>query len=167
MLNHFRQTAPAVALLICVALLAKGFTGAHGHRHVAGQEHEHSLNAGAGMDSGREHAHNHDGLDFSHAIVPALVSASSGPSGADPFDPHPVALIHEDGHADVVLQALQPSPRKALPDLSLLALLCGAILVLTRTRALVVAVISDPPDTKRADWSLRPPLRGPPSFSVV
>jgi hypothetical protein len=65
------------------------------------------------------------------------------------------------------LQALQPPAFKTPLDLPLLVLLCCAVLVLTRTRTPVVAVFIDPPDPKRADWSLRPPLRGPPSFSVV
>ena len=78
-----------------------------------------------------------------------------------------MSLIHQDGHENIELQALQAPAVKSLLDLPLPVLLCVAVWVLTRTRTAVVAARTDPPDPKRADWFLRPPLRGPPSFSVV
>lgn len=162
MLNRLRQTAPVVALLICVALLATCITGAHAHRHVGAQDNGHTLHAWAGMDSDREHGHGHE-LNIDHAI--AADFPSSDPDDDDYFDPHPLSLIHQDGHENIELQALQAPAGKSLLDLPLL--LCVAVLVLTRTRIPVIAVLTDPPDRKRADWFLRPPLRGPPSFSVV
>lgn len=163
MLNRLRQTAPAVALLICVALLATWTTGAHAHRHVGGHQHEHVQQAWAETDSNHEHGHSHE-VDSSHA-------PASGHAGADGdrshFGTHSLALAHDDGHENIEVQALQPPSVKSLLDLPLLALVCFAILLLSRTRRLVVAAIPDPPDPKRVDWSLRPPLRGPPSSSVV
>lgn len=162
MLNRLRQTAPVVALLICVALLATWLTGAHAHRHVGAQEHGHTLHAWAEMDSDREHGHGHE-LTIDHAI--AADFPSSKHDDGDHFDPHPSSLIHQDGHENIELQALQAPAVKSLLDLPLL--LCVAVVVLTRIQIPVVAVRTDPPDPKRADWFLRPPLRGPPSFSVV
>lgn len=164
MLNRLRQTAPAVALLICLALLATWMMGAHAHRHVGGHEHEQALHALGGIDADHGHLHSHE-LEWSHATAPDL--ASSGQADGEHFDPHSVALIHEDGHENIELQALRPASGKTLSDLPLLVLLCCAALVLTRTRTSVVAVITDPPDPRRSIWSLCPPLRGPPSFSVV
>ena len=162
MLNRLRQTAPVVALLICVALLATWLTGAHAHRHVGAQDDGHSLHAWAGMDSDREHGHSHE-LNVDHAIAADFPSIEHDDS--DHFDHHPLSLIHQDGHENIELQALQAPTRRSLLDVPLL--LCVAVLVLTRTQIPVVAVLTDPPDPKRADWFLRPPLRGPPSFSVV
>lgn len=164
MLNRIRQTAPTVALLICVALLATWLTGAHAHRHVGGHEHEQSLHAWGGVASGHEMSHGHE-LDSAHTVGHDLGTA--GHREREHFDPHSIALIHADGHENVEMQALQPPVSKTLSDLPLLVLFCCAVLVLTRTRTPVLAVITDPPDPKRADWSLRPPLRGPPLFSVA
>ena len=164
MLNRLRQRAPLVALLICVALLATWLTGAHAHRHVGAQEHGRALHAWAGMDSDPAHSHGHE-LNIDHAV--AADFASGEHDDGEHFDPHSVSLIHQDGHENIELQALQVPAVKSLLDLLSLALLCVAILVLTRTRTRVVAALTDPPDPKRADWFLRPPLRGPPSFSVV
>lgn len=162
MLNRLRQTASAVTLFVSVALLATWTTGAHAHRHVGGQQHEHTQPALAEVDS--SHAHEH-----SHELAPTdprgVVSNAHSDSGH--FAPHSAALAHEDGHENVELLVLQPPAVKSLLDLPLLALLCAVVLVLTRTRTTVVAVLTDPPDPKRADWSLRPPLRGPPSFSIA
>ena len=164
MLNRLRQTAPLVALLICVALLATWLTGAQAHRHVGAEDDGHTPHAWAGMDSDREHGHSHE-LNADHAN--AADFPSSEHDDGDHFDPHPLSLIHEDGHENIELQALQAPAGKSLLDLPLLVLLCVAVLVLTRTQISVVAVLTDPPDPKRADWLLRPPLRGPPLFSVV
>ncbi|MES2884992.1 MAG: hypothetical protein V4709_09325 [Pseudomonadota bacterium] len=167
MLSRLRQTAPAVALFVCFALLAIWMTGAHAHRHVGGQQHEHTQPGVAVMDHAHEleHGHSHE-TELLHTGV-AESGTTSFAGDSDHFDPHSVSLVHEDGHENVEVQALQPPAFKSLLDLPLLALLCVAVLVLTRTRTAVVAVLTDPPDPKRADWSLRPPLRGPPSFSVV
>ena len=164
MLHRLRQTAPLVALLICLALLATWLTGAHAHRHVGAQEHGHTLHTWAGLDADREHGHSQE-LDIDHAV--AADSPSSEHDDGDHFAPHPLSLIHQDGHENIELQALQAPAVKSLLDLPLLVLLCVAVWVLTRTRTPVVAARTDPPDPKRADWFLRPPLRGPPSFSVV
>lgn len=164
MLNRARQTAPTVALLICVALLAAWLTGAHAHRHVGGAGHKQSLHAGSAVDSAHTAGHGHDG-DFSSASALDHGTAEHSESGHS--DAHSFALIHEDGHENIEFQALQLSPGKAALDFPLLLLLCCAVLALARTQTLVVRVIPDPPDPKPADWSLRPPLRGPPSFSVV
>lgn len=162
MLNRLRQTAPVVASLLFVALLATWLTGAHAHRHVGAPQHGHTLHALAGMDSDREHGHSHE-LSIDHAI--AADFPSNEHDDGDHFAPHPASLIHQDGHENIELQALQALAVKSLLDLPLL--LCVAVLVLTRTQIPVVAVLTDPPCRKRADWFLRPPLRGPPSFSVV
>lgn len=164
MLNQLRQTAQAVAHLICVALLATWVTGAHAHRHVGGLGHEHTLHAGDDLPPLHEPDHSHERID-AHAAVPDLGIAEHDQH--EHVAAHSVALIHDDGHENIELQALQPPSGKVLPDLPLLALLCCAVLVLARTRTPMVAVITDPPDPERSPWSLRPPLRGPPSFSVV
>ena len=166
MLNRLRRAAPAVALLICVALLATWLTGAHAHRHLGAQARGHTLHAGVGMDSDHERGHSLE-PNIDHAIAADLPSGEH--DDGDHFDPHSVLLIHQDKHENIELRALQAPAVKTLLDLPLplLVLLCVAVLVLTRPRSAVVAVPSHPPDPQRADWFLRPPLRGPPSFSVV
>lgn len=162
MLNRLRQKAPAVALLICVTLLATWLTGAHGHRHVGGHEHEQALHGWGGVHS--EHNHSHD-LAPEHATTADL--ATSIHFAGEHFEPHSLTLNHADGHENIEIQALQPPAGKTMPDLLLLVLLFCAVFVLTRTRTLVVPVVTEPPDPRRAYWSLGPPLRGPPSFSVI
>ena len=162
MLNRLRQSAPAVASLICIALLATWITGAHAHRHVGAQDGGQTLHAWAEMDSEREHGHGHE-LPIDQTI--AADFPTSEHDEGDHFDLHPLSQPHPHGYENVELLAVQAPAVKSLLDLPLL--LCVAVLVLTRTQILVVAVLTEPPDPKRADWFLRPPLRGPPSFSVV
>lgn len=54
-----------------------------------------------------------------------------------------------------------------MSDSAVLVLLFYAVFVLAKTKALIVPAFTDPPDPRRADGSLRPPLRGPPLFSVA
>lgn len=168
MLESFRQTAPAASLLICVALLAAWMTGAHAHRHVGRHPHGPAVQAAGAWDSIREFGHGHQAL-HAHADVGDLAHAEHSVAEHNVnvhSDAHPITLIHDDGHENVELQALKPSPGKALPDWPWLLLYC-AVLVLNRSRTQLVAVLTDPPDPRSATWSLRPPLRGPPSFSVA
>jgi hypothetical protein len=164
MLQRLRQTAPAVALLICVALLATWMTGAHAHRHVGGHQHESVVHAAAASDALHESGHGHEAQ---HAHEGAANDLDGVHGDGVHSEAHPVTLIHQDGHENVEVHALQLSPAKSHLDWPLLVLLCCAVLVLARTRAPRVAVLTDPPDPKSTDWSLRPPLRGPPSFSVA
>ncbi|MES2885464.1 MAG: hypothetical protein V4709_11695 [Pseudomonadota bacterium] len=164
MLKRLRQTAPAVALLICVALLATWMTGAHAHRHVGDHAHEAVAAALSAVDGAHESGHGHD-AQHAHDDASNEFNTEHGESAHS--EAHPVTLIHQDGHENVEVQALQPSPAKSHLDWPLLVLLCCAALLLTQTRTPLVAVLTDPPDPKSADWSLRPPLRGPPSFSVA
>lgn len=153
MLNSFRQTAPLLAGVICMALLAMWLTGAHGHRHVGSDSHQHALAGSAAHhdDAGRSHEVAHD----------------ESPSAHDHFQPHPLSLIHGDGHENVELKSLQPQPGTQLTDSPVLALLLCAVFLLARPRRLPVSVIDDPPINRLLDQSLRPPLRGPPLFSVA
>jgi hypothetical protein len=162
MLNRLRQTAPVVALLICAALLATWLTGAHAHWHVGTQDDEHTLHAWTGLDSDREHGHSHES-NVDRAIEAEFPSIEH--ADGDHFAPHPLSLIHQDGHENIELQAVQAPGSKLLLDLPLLV--CAAVLVLTRTQIPAIALLTDPPDPKRTDGFLRPPLRGPPSFSVA
>lgn len=149
MLNSFRQTAPLLAGLICMALLAMWLTGAHGHRQVG--DHEHTL---AGSSSGQAHAdHSHDSA---HDETPPAHHAHSAA--------HPPSLIHSDGHEDIEVKGLQPPPSTQLGDAPVLALLLCAAFLLTRPPRLRVCLIDDPPITRSLALSLRPPLRGPPVF---
>jgi hypothetical protein len=162
MLNRLRQSAPAVASLICIALLATWITGAHAHRHVGTQDGGQTLHAWAEMGSDRDHGHGHE-LDIDQPITADFPRSEL--DDGDHFAPHPLSQIHLDGYENIELLAVQAPAVKSLLDLSLL--LCVAVLVLTRTQIPVVAVLTEPPDPKRVDWFLRPPLRGPPSISVV
>lgn len=158
MLNRFRQTAPTVALLICVAfLLATWLTGAHGHRHVGGHEHEPGVSGWSGAHS--EHGHLHERAP---AQSDADGLATMVQFDGEHFTPHPDALIHADGHENIEVQALQPPAGRSPLDLPLLVQFFCVAFVLARARAFIVLPITDPPDSKRADGSLRPPLRGPP-----
>ncbi|MFP5336967.1 MAG: hypothetical protein ACLGIW_00470 [Gammaproteobacteria bacterium] len=162
MLNQLRQTAPAVALLICVALVAAWVSGAHAHRHVAWLKGDHSLHASA--QAKHEHGHSHAQAVATEAA--AELMAGSTDTGSH-VTPHAASLIHLDGHEDIESHALQPPSGKVLPDLGLLALVSFAVFVLSRASTLVLVVVPDPPASRQAGWTLRPPLRGPPSFSVV
>lgn len=157
MLNCVRRTAPAVAWLLCASLLATWITGAHGHRHVGGQQHQDEQAGGSAARSEHEHSH-----EAAHGRAATIASFDG-----EHLAPHPVALIHTDGHENIEVQALQPSAGKSMSDLIVLALFYCAVFVLTRIQALVVFTGTDPPPPRRAGKSLRPPLRGPPLFSVA
>ena len=153
MLNSLRQTAPLLAGVICMALLAMWLTGAHGHRHVGGDSHQNALVGSAAHHDHADHSHEeaHDEL----------------PSARNHFKPHPLSLIHGDGHENIELKGLQPPPHTQLTDAPVLALLLCAVFLLARPRRLRVSVIDDPPINRLLEKSLRPPLRGPPLFSVA
>lgn len=153
MLNSFRQTVALLAGVICMALLAMWLTGAHGHRHVGGDSHRHALAGSA--------AH-HDDAGHSHEEAHA-----DSPPAHDHFQPHPLSLIHGDGHENIELKGLQPPPGTQFTDTPVLALLLCAVFLLARPRRFRVSVIDDPPINRLLDQSLRPPLRGPPLFSVA
>ena len=164
MFSQLRQTAPAVVALICMVLLTVWITGTHAHRHVAWINGEHSLPVAG--DGQRVHEHGH-----SHAIGLATDAATKFALDTPEHDEHSslysASLVHLDGLEDIESHALQPVSGKALPDLSLLALVSFAVFVLSRAKMLALVLIPDPPASKRAGWRLRPLLRGPPSISVV
>lgn len=153
MLNSFRQNAPLLAGLICMALLAMWLTGAHGHRHIGADAHQHAL-----VDAGADHGH----AEHSHEAV----HDDSQPD-QEHLAPHPLSLIHGDGHENIEVKGLQPPPGTQLPDAPLLGLLLCAVFLLAQPRRLRVCLIDDPPINRSLDQSLRPPLRGPPVFSVA
>lgn len=153
MLNSFRHTAPLLAALICMALLAMWLTGAHGHRHVGGDSHQHALAGSA--------------ADYAHADHPHDAGHDESPPAHDHFAPHALSLIHDDGHENIELNGLQPPPNTPLIDAPVLVLLLCAVFLLARPRAFRVSVIDDPPITRSLAKSVRPPLRGPPVFSVA
>lgn len=162
MLNRFRQSAPAVITLLCVALLAAWLTGAHAHRHVGGHLHDHSPSAWGVVEQG----HSHEQAPAHDALVSSSETLSADHD--DDFAGHAALQHHADGHDDVETQLMQPRNGVALPDLPLLAvLLFCAVFVLPRSKTFTVVAINDPPDPRRTAWSLRPPLRGPPSFSIA
>lgn len=144
MLHRFRHSAPIVSALLCLALLATWLSGAHEHRLPGDHQHQAQASSLSAAHSAHEHA---------HAIAQ--------------FAPHPLSLIHSDGHEDVEQQAVQPPGSKLLPEFALLVLPFCVLSILVRARILLVAAIADPPDLGPAVWSLRPPLRGPPSYSVL
>lgn len=148
MLNSLRQTAPAVALLICVALLAMWLTGAHAHRPVGNHGHSHAQ----GLHAHAHHAHEDAAADDGSTGLPNVVLYAASTLLADAF-------------SDIELTSLQPPHGKTLGDLPLIALLLCAALLLRRPRALIVAPPGNPPPLKRLEWFLSPPLRGPPDFA--
>lgn len=154
MLSVLRKTAPAVAALICMALLAMWLTGAHGHRHVGEHSQAHALDAANAAHA--DFAHAHDGAAHDESL-PSL----------DRSQPHPLSVAHDDGHADVELQALQPPFIKHLSDAPVLALLLVVLFALASPRRLRLPPIADPPTPRSPVLSLRPPSRGPPLPSVA
>ncbi len=166
MLDRLRQIVPAVSWLICFALLATWITGAHGHRHAAGSVHKQVLHSWFDApDHAHDHAHAHEGLSDSHTDTTEWLG--TGQSGSEHFEAHSIALIHADGHENIEILALQPQTIKTTVDLPSLVLLYSAVLFLTDRTELVVHHVTDPPDERRADWFLRPLLRGPPTRSVA
>lgn len=152
MLTLLRQQATMIASLICVALLAMWITGAHGHRHATDAAHDHEIGAGHG-------GHSHE--------TPELQGLSFDDTAAAHSTEHSPTMMHGDGHQDIELQGLHPAPFKHLPDAPLLILLICAVLVLARRRTGILPQPTDsPPPTARLSF-LRPPLRGPPVFSVA
>lgn len=152
MLSFLRQHATMIASLICVALVAMWITGAHGHRDVSGTAHDHEM----GADHG-----NH-----SHTTALAQESGFDDAAAAHGVA-HVPTMIHGDDHQDVEVQGLHPAPAKHLPDAPLLILLICAVLVLARRRTGTLASPTDSPPPTASPGFLRPPLRGPPAFSVV
>lgn len=168
MLSRLRHSAPAIALLVCVALLATWLTGAHAHRHVGWSGQESSLQASPDLHADDGHGHEHEHPHLLDALLVLASDMLGAAHDADtPLAPHPVSLIHHDGHENVEVQAVQPSFGKASLDLPLFALLCFAVLMLRPGRERVTVFHPQPPAVWRAAWTLRPPLRGPPSFSVA
>ena len=152
MLTSLRQQATMIASLICVALLAMWMTGAHGHRHVSSEAHDHAVDADHG-------GHSHE--------MPAEQESSFDDAGASHHAVHSPTMMHGDDHEDIELQGLQPTPIKHLPDAPLLVLLICAVLVLARRQMGTLPLPTESPPLTASPGFLRPPLRGPPAFSVV
>lgn len=149
MLNTLRKAAPVITGLVCMALLVMWITGAHGHRHIGGLTHQH-------MASSQHESHGEAG----HSHEPAL-------SDGDHQEPDVSSVIHHDGHENIDLQGLRPPSGTQLPDTTLAGLLFCVFFVLAPPRRLRIGAIVDPPIERSVARSLRPPLRGPPLYSVV
>lgn len=158
-MDRLRQSASAVVCLICMALLGMWLTGTHGHRHVGGNHHDDRLHGQS--ETLLRHDHASESAHWPSGTVEPDVRQD-----ADHIASHSVHLIHADGHENIELKGVHApggSPSVSAPAL---ALLFYVAFVLARTRPHFVPAISDPPRPVR-ERSLRPPLRGPPSFSVV
>lgn len=136
-----------------MALLAMWLSGAHGHRHIGADAHQRALADALPAHDHPDHAHEAAHEDAQY--------------GQYHFAPHPLSLIHGDGHENIEVKGLQPPTGTQLGDAPLLALFFCAVLLLATPRRLRVCLIDDPPINRSLAQSLRPPLRGPPLFSVA
>jgi hypothetical protein len=149
MLTFLRQRATPLTLLICLAFIAMKMSGAHVHRHVDVAQGAQVLHVGVEMFHGghadhHEHsAHADDGFHPEHAAESAT---------------------HEDIEAASIAISFEKLFKLDLTSLVLLAAV--AFRLFTPQRVGPVSYCS-PPRKPLARTYLRPPLRGPPPFSIA
>ena len=156
MLAFLRNRSASTVIALCIALSAVWVSGAHAHRHVSlghtesAHEHatptahdDHEAEYQAALGEVDEYAFEHDRWNANHALS-------------------------SDTHQDVELVGVGASTVKTLGiDQLAVALLIVSFLPHQRLRSIVIAAPQAPPGRLLEPIHLRPPLRGPPSFSVV
>lgn len=157
MLSYLRQTSLPTALALCMALLAVWGSGAHAHRRI---------------DSGHAHSGSEFGFEVLHHDV--VTSASQLVSDRQISESNLIHAPHKltpTSVEDVQLVGLRPSASMGkLPSLDLppVILFFGALtLLLVLPSGRLAGARESPPRPLSNLVRLRPPLRGPPLFSVV